>query len=809
MPMKKQRDEKDNRTGRAEHTGDPRQPEYTDGSGVPRRPDRADSSGESRGSSPRVSPGPWEDFAFFLTGILGLTALAGGIPDLILPLGRIAAAASLMAALLFLLYTYAPRLFYPAILAGAICGVIWLILHRTAELEELTRLSDWIYGTAESSTMTLSVTAVPMAGIIVLLLFLIEFPLGAHIIVYAAVTALLAAAAAGGARITFPAAILLGVFNTAFWAARGRWKAAGLFVPVFLAALLIVTLTGDSLYNAVNQIDGSIRQAAGERFPNFSEEDQGLVNRGNNTQDTGTDFTLTTATVPEESIYLTGFHGGVYGNSRWTSVDSDADSSIRGLYYKVARKQKKTPGVMTLSFSGSVISLDPYFADAAADTTQEEQTRKYFTELDIDSDWNEDEDLSDYADRQSSYQKSIRKYTAIPEGELPRLTELVQSTPLESLNEITAFIIYTLQSRTEYTLTPGLAPAGQDIVEYFLFDSGKGYCQQYAATAVLMYRLYGIPARYVTGYWISPDQFVSYENGSAQAHVTGQNSHAWPEIFIENYGWVPVEVTSVSSDGGDLVHPGLTVSDLHQIMRDHGWEEDALTERDGDSSTIGTAAAGGESDPRQTTAAESAPETSAAESAAAESAPQASAADESSGNGSDGTLTAETEPGGAGGESSGAAAGGTGADGGGTGSAGAGRVIARILITLLIAAAAAAALLFQYVRYRTRKFRELDYLGLYAALTDMLRDVGRLPEGDGTEKDYPERLHRSVPSISEEDAVRLREVTLEAAYGPEDPTRRDTSWLRRLYIAAAKETCDSLSGAAKLRFRLRWLPGIT
>ena len=774
-----------------------------------------EASHEVRGNASLASLGRWENLALFLTGILGLTALAGGIPNLILPLGRIAAAAVLTAVVLFLLYTSTPRLFYPAILTGAVVGLIWLFSHRSAGISELSNLFNWIYGTSESSTMTLSLTAVPMTVIAVLLLFLLEFPLGAHIILYALICALLTAAVAGGAQISLPAALLLGLFSIAAWAVRGRAGAAALFLPVFLAALFLVTLSGDRLYEAINRIDGAIWQMAGERFPNLGQEDPGLVNRGNNTQISASDFTLTTASAPEDSLYLSSFHGGTYQNSCWTAVESGADSSISGLYYNVIRKQGKNPNMATLSFAGQVQNLTPYFAEADSGKTAAEQTRKFFTWYDIDPDWSEDSSLAKYESTQKSYEKALRQYTAIPAGELPRLTELVQSTPLESRNEITAFILYTLQSRTEYTLSPGLAPAGKDIAEYFLFDSGKGYCQQYAATAVLMYRLYGIPARYVTGFWVSPDQFTVNENGSAVAHVTGRNSHAWPEIFIENYGWVPVEVTSVSSNGSDLIHPGLTVNDLHQIMREHGWEEDTLTERSGNPSAGDSVP---ESTASGTTSVSSAPET-AQESSTAVSSEQKSAAAGSSGSGDQETMTAETAAGGAGQESSGSALAGT--DGGGSRGAGegeggsdgsaAGRA-ARFLAGLLAATAAitvaAAGGLYWYTRRRSRELRQLDYLGLYTALTGMLREAGRLPEGDGTEKDYPERLHRAVPAISEEDAVRLREVTLQAAYGPGQPTHQDVIWLRRLYIAASREAAADLRGFAGVVFRLHWLPGI-
>ena len=109
-------------------------------------------------------------------------------------------------------------------------------------------------------------------------------------------------------------------------------------------------------------------------------------------------------------------------------------------------------------------------------------------------------------------------------------------------------ILSVLQSSAVYTRTPGLFPLNEDPVEYFLFEGQAGYCQHFASAAVLMYRLYGIPARYATGYAVSPSDFTRQEDGSYLAVVTDESAHAWPEIFATDYGWVPIEVTPAGND---------------------------------------------------------------------------------------------------------------------------------------------------------------------------------------------------------------------------------------------------------------------
>lgn len=58
-----------------------------------------------------------------------------------------------------------------------------------------------------------------------------------------------------------------------------------------------------------------------------------------------------------------------------------------------------------------------------------------------------------------------------------------------------------------------------------------------------MYRLYGIQARYATGYAVDPSDFEYRPDGRGHAEMTDQSAHAWPEIFVRDYGWIPVEVT--------------------------------------------------------------------------------------------------------------------------------------------------------------------------------------------------------------------------------------------------------------------------
>ena len=166
--------------------------------------------------------------------------------------------------------------------------------------------------------------------------------------------------------------------------------------------------------------------------------------------------------------------------------------------------------------------------------------------------------------QEAYYKEAANAYTDVPTEDLPRLVSLCEENPAESLEEITATILSLLQTNMVYTREPGLFPMNEDPVEYFLFEGQEGYCQHFASAATLMYRLYGIPTRYAAGYAVSPSAFTQQEDGTYLATVTDESAHAWPEIFLEDYGWVPIEATP--SGINSFAYPGMDQELLNEYF---------------------------------------------------------------------------------------------------------------------------------------------------------------------------------------------------------------------------------------------------
>ena len=91
-----------------------------------------------------------------------------------------------------------------------------------------------------------------------------------------------------------------------------------------------------------------------------------------------------------------------------------------------------------------------------------------------------------------------------------------------------------------YTLNPPLL--GTDIVDEFLFDTKRGFCEHFAAAFVFALRAAGVPARVVAGY-----QGGEVNPVDGYLVVRQYDAHAWAEAWIAGRGWVRVDPTAISA----------------------------------------------------------------------------------------------------------------------------------------------------------------------------------------------------------------------------------------------------------------------
>lgn len=103
-----------------------------------------------------------------------------------------------------------------------------------------------------------------------------------------------------------------------------------------------------------------------------------------------------------------------------------------------------------------------------------------------------------------------------------------------------------LKEQYRYTKTPGKTPEGQDPLQRFLTTSRTGNQMLYASAAVEAFRTHGIPARYVEGYYLGASKIQDSKNG--EVSITGENAHAWVEVYFDGVGWKTKEMDKKITD---------------------------------------------------------------------------------------------------------------------------------------------------------------------------------------------------------------------------------------------------------------------
>ena len=81
----------------------------------------------------------------------------------------------------------------------------------------------------------------------------------------------------------------------------------------------------------------------------------------------------------------------------------------------------------------------------------------------------------------------------------------------------------------------------EDYVDQFLFDTKRGYCDNFSTSMVVMLRASDIPARWVKGF--APGESTMNSRGKTEFKVTNNEAHSWVEAYIPGFGWMPFEPT--------------------------------------------------------------------------------------------------------------------------------------------------------------------------------------------------------------------------------------------------------------------------
>lgn len=298
-------------------------------------------------------------------------------------------------------------------------------------------------------------------------------------------------------------------------------------------------------------------------------------------------FYFSSDSRPSESIYLRGFVGKTYTGSQWKSCEDqpledflhsnkrdskDNISLLHNIPFNAIKKQNNSLYEMTLSpaFSASYSYL-PWGVQIPdnLETGESNELKKPFSKsvsfsgipLALsDAAILESPGLSSRkAATEKLYHSYVTKqYLEVPKNKLSTLSEEIQKLPVfqsmpkqpsvsqiqDAAREIQTF----LWEHASYSLALEPLPFGNEFVEDFLFRQHQGFCIHFATAGTLLFRMYGIPARYVSGYVIHPQDLHAADSGSYTSQITDASAHAWTEIYVGKGGWIPVEVTPSAAD---------------------------------------------------------------------------------------------------------------------------------------------------------------------------------------------------------------------------------------------------------------------
>lgn len=290
------------------------------------------------------------------------------------------------------------------------------------------------------------------------------------------------------------------------------------------------------------------------------------------------DLYLTCSDKPRETLYLKGFIGTKYESDRWAAEDESAFLSaasgwktegspalyVQNLpFLRTMYTEEQEPHLLIIQrlnasdrytyhpYNGflsdyyQVIGGDGAVEGLGVDENRfsfffREETTRLLEK------WELEKEASSVLDRVAeSYAGYVSSKALVIPGGFEDLQEqcLAEGLDKENLEEIRRYIRLFLAENYVYDLNVPVPDENEDFLKQFLYETKRGYSAHFATAAVVMFRMFGVPARYVTGYAVPQNLFTQQINGTWTAVAQDDNAHAWAEVFVKGVGWMPMEMT--------------------------------------------------------------------------------------------------------------------------------------------------------------------------------------------------------------------------------------------------------------------------
>lgn len=139
----------------------------------------------------------------------------------------------------------------------------------------------------------------------------------------------------------------------------------------------------------------------------------------------------------------------------------------------------------------------------------------------------------------------ISHYTQLPDTVPQRVKALANEITKEQQNwydQAKAIERFLKNTQFSYDTKNVLVPSKEeDYVDQFLFESLRGYCDNFSTSMIVLLRSLDIPARWVKGY--TEGEYLGIDNELSMYEITNNNAHSWVEVYFPQVGWVSFEPT--------------------------------------------------------------------------------------------------------------------------------------------------------------------------------------------------------------------------------------------------------------------------
>ncbi|MBR2041389.1 MAG: transglutaminase domain-containing protein [Oscillospiraceae bacterium] len=280
-----------------------------------------------------------------------------------------------------------------------------------------------------------------------------------------------------------------------------------------------------------------------------------------------------------QKLYLKGFAGEVYNGMGWEEIENEnlaeyaedfyilhrngffGQSSVSSALEATGKQEYSAMSITNLSACSKRVYL-PYAVSNAGFNNLEigdVNTNSFGKSYEISyisgglSEWYKaqvelsekqgaDAMIDEHLANEQLYREFVKaNYLGITEEAYAAIDRIFADSKAATATEIISEILVYLEKGVTYD-EDFSSNGGTDFAAFFLEKSARGYSVHYATAATLMFRYFGIPARYAEGYFLSAEEAAEFEHGETII-LTENHAHAWAEYYLEGVGWIPFEVT--------------------------------------------------------------------------------------------------------------------------------------------------------------------------------------------------------------------------------------------------------------------------